>query len=183
MDIAHWGLNVEDSGPLSVDGSQTKLPHIENGYNTPKYPIITYTYPGDVTLNVVAENEGVTFEGEKGRIFVNRGRIVGKAIEEQDADAKLKEQITEDVKKLFKGNTTKMGDHMGNFFEGFKHNLPVISDVESQHRTVSACHIGNISIRLGRSLKWDSRKEEFIGDSQANSMLRRDQREPYRFSV
>ena len=54
-----------------------------------------------------------------------------------------------DVKALFKGNLAKLGDHMGNFFEGFKHNLPTISDVESQHRTVSVCHLGNISIRLG----------------------------------
>ena len=42
-----------------------------------------------------------------------------------------------DAKALFKGNLTRLGDHMGNFFEGFKHNLPVISDVESQHRSAS----------------------------------------------
>ncbi len=60
-----------------------------------------------------------------------------------------------DVKALFKGNLAKLGDHMGNFFEGFKHNLPVISDVESQHRSASVCHLGNISIRLGRKIQWD----------------------------
>ena len=107
----------------------------------------------------------MTFEGEKGRIYVNRGKIAGKPIEEQDADPALKEKTMNDVKALFKGNLAKLGDHMGNFFEGFKHNLPVISDVESQHRTASVCHLGNISIRLGRKIQWDPEKQEIVGDS------------------
>ena len=74
-------------------------------------------------------------------MFVNRGRITGKPIEEQDADPKLKESIMADVEKLYKGNTAKMGDHMGNFFEAWKYGKWPISDVESQHRSVSACHL------------------------------------------
>ena len=124
-------------------------------------------------------DEGVMFEGEKGRIFVNRGRITGKPIEEQDADPKLKESIMADVEKLYKGNTAKMGDHMGNFFEAWKFGKWPISDVESQHRSVSACHLANISIRLKRKLTWDAAKEQFVGDSEADGMLKRPQREPY----
>jgi myo-inositol 2-dehydrogenase/D-chiro-inositol 1-dehydrogenase len=102
-------------------------------------------------------------------------------IEEQDANPDLKSKWEADVKTLFKGTLAKLGDHMGNFFEAFKHNLHPISDVESQHRSVSACHLGNISIRLGRPLKWDAAKEEFIDDSEANAMLKREQRAPYQF--
>jgi hypothetical protein len=58
-----------------------------------------------------------------------------------------------------------------------------ISDVESQHRSVSACHLGNISIRLGRKLAWDPVKEDFVNDSEASAMLKRAQREPYRFGA
>ena len=183
IDIAQWALNTENSGPKTIDGSKTVLPNIPGGYTTPKRPIVEYQYPGDVTLEVVAEKEGVMFEGENGRIFVNRGRIEGKPIEDQDADPKLKDQIMNDVKALFKGNLAKLGDHMGNFFEGFKHNLPVISDVESQHRTASVCHLGNISIRLGRKIEWDAAKQEIVGDAEAGAMLKRQQREPYRFSA
>ena len=119
------------------------------------------------------------FEGVKGRIFVNRGRITGKPIEEQDADAALKSKVIADVEKLYKGNTAKMGDHMGNFFEAFKFGKWPISDVESQHRSVSACHLANISIRLKRKLAWDAAKEQFVGDSEADGMLKRAQRAPY----
>ena len=182
LDVVQWALDMQQSGPKTIDGTRTVLPNIPGGYTTPKYPLVTYQYPGDITVEVVAEDEGVLFEGENGRIFVNRGRITGKPIEEQDRDPALKEKIMTDVKALFKGNLAKLGDHMGNFFEGFKHNLPVISDVESQHRTVSVCHLGNISIRVGRKIEWDAEKQEIVGDSEANSMLRRAQRAPYQIS-
>jgi myo-inositol 2-dehydrogenase/D-chiro-inositol 1-dehydrogenase len=183
LDIAFWAMNIENGGPLTVDGSETKLPNIPNGYNTPKRPIVYYTFPGDVKVKVTAgEGRGLLFEGDQGRIFVSRSRLTGKPIEEQDANPDLKAKIMEGAKALFKGNTAQMGNHMGNFFEAFKHKLHPISDVESQHRAVSACHIGNISIRLGRPLKWDAVKEEFIDDSEANGMLKRVQRAPYQFS-
>jgi len=183
MDVAQWALDVETSGPLTIDGTATKLPEIPGGFNTPKFVTVNYLYPGDVQLQMLAQppgDEGVLFEGEKARIFVNRGRITGKPIEEQDADPKLKEATMADVEKLFKGNTAKMGDHMGNFFEAWKFGKWPISDVVSQHRSVSACHLGNISIRLRRKLSWDAAKEEFVGDSEANSMLKRAQRDPYK---
>ncbi len=183
MDVAHWALDMENSGPMTIDGTKTQLPEIAGGFNTPKFVTVDYLYPGDIHLQMLAQppgDEGVLFEGDKGRIFVNRGRITGKPIEEQDADPKLKESITAAVEKLFKGNTAKMGDHMGNFFEAWKFGKWPISDVTSQHRSVSACHLGNISIRLKRKLTWNAVKEEFVGDSEANAMLTRPQREPYR---
>jgi myo-inositol 2-dehydrogenase / D-chiro-inositol 1-dehydrogenase len=183
MDVAHWALDMENSGPLTIDGTTTQLPEIAGGFNTPKFVTVDYQYPGGVHVQMLAQapgDEGVLFEGEKGRIYVNRGRITGKPIEEQDADEKLKESTMAAVEKLFKGNTAKMGDHMGNFFEAWKFGKWPISDVTSQHRSVSACHLGNLSIRLKRKLTWDAAKEEFVGDSEANAMLKRPQREPYR---
>jgi predicted dehydrogenase len=184
MDIAHWVMDIENSGPTTIDGSQTKLPNIPGGFNTPKLVTVDYQYPNGVQLLLRAQppgDEGVLIEGDQGRIYVNRGRLTGKPIEEQDADPKLKEKIMEDVTKLYKGNTAKMGNHMGNFFEAWMHGKWPISDVQSQHRSVSACHLGNISIRLGRKLTWDPAKEEFVGDDQANAMLSREQRAPFTF--
>ncbi len=141
MDVAHWALDVENSGPLSIDGTKTQLPNVPGGYNTPKLVTVDFLYPGDVHVQLIAQppgDEGVLFEGEHGRMFVNRGRITGKPIEEQDADATLKDKTMASVKDLFKGNTAKMGDHMGNFFEAWKYGKWPISDVASQHRSVSA---------------------------------------------
>ena len=54
-----------------------------------------------------------------------------------------------------------------------------LSDVASQHRSVSTCHLGNIAMRLGRPLAWDAAKEQFSGDDEANAWLRRTQRKGF----
>ncbi len=177
MDIAQWALKADHGGPQTIDGSATKIPDIAGGYNTPKNPIVNMTYPGGVQLQIVAGGEGILFEGDKGRIYVNRRRITGKPIEEQDDDQTLKDSITTLMTKTYNGG--KPGNHMGNFFESVRSRKAPISDVISQHRSVSACHVANISIRLGRKLTWDAKKEKFIGDEQANAMLSREQRSPY----
>jgi hypothetical protein len=74
-------------------------------------------------------------------------------------------------------------NHMGNFFDCVKSRQRPISDVVSQHRSVSACHLGNISIRLGRKLTWDPQREQFVGDDEADAWLRREQRKAYRIEA
>ena len=177
LDVGQWGLGVDKSGPLTIDGSQTVLPKIMNGCNTPKQPSIFYTYPGDIILEVTTGNEGVLFEGEKGRIYVNRGKLTGKPIEDQEQDKGLQDLTNEWMTKLYPHG--KPGNHMQNFFESVSSRELPVSDIYSQHRSVSGCHLGNISIRLGRKLTWDAKVEKFVGDEEANGMISRAQREPY----
>jgi hypothetical protein len=113
---------------------------------------------------------------------VDRGKLTGKPIEMQDADDKLQAPVRDAVTKLFKGNTARQGDHMGNFFEAFMHGKHPISDVVGQHRVVSACHLANISIRLGRKLQWNPQTESFVGDNEANQWLKREPRKGYEFA-
>ncbi|MBL9125944.1 MAG: Gfo/Idh/MocA family oxidoreductase [Planctomycetaceae bacterium] len=168
MDIAHWGMGIEDSGPLTIEG-KGKLPNIVDGYNTPNLFTVDFTYPNDVTLHVNIGDNGVLFEGDKSRVYVNRGRIAGKPVED------LKDNpLPEDRIKLIVSK-----DHMGNFVSCVKSREKPISDVVSQHRSVSACHLANISLRLGRKLTWDAQAEKFVGDSEADAMLSRAQRAPY----
>ena len=54
-----------------------------------------------------------------------------------------------------------------------------ISDVHTHHRAMTTCHLANISIRLGRKLKWDPQKEQIIGDSDANQWQAREQRKGF----
>ncbi len=181
LDIAQWGLGMDQSGPLSIDGSQTKLPTVASGYNTPKEPVIYYTYDGGVDLRVVAGDEFVVFEGDKGRIKVNRGRVTGKPIEDQDQDKSLMDITNAKMVELYPNG--KPGNHMANFFECVKSRNQPISDVLSQHRSVSACHLGNIAVRLQRKLVWDPVKELFTGDDEANQMISRPQREGFEINV
>ncbi len=181
MDIAQWGLGMDQSGPLTIDGSKTKLPNIPNGFNTPKDVVIDYTYAGDIQLQIVTGDEFVVFEGDQGRIKVNRGRVTGKPIEDQDADKALQDKINAVMVELYPNG--KPGNHMGNFFECVKSRQQPISDAVSQHRSVSACHLGNIAVRLQRKLEWDPVKELFVGDEEANKMISRTQREGFEINV
>jgi hypothetical protein len=68
---------------------------------------------------------------------------------------------------------------MGNFFDCIRAGRMPISDYESQHRSATTCHLVNLSIRLGRPLKWDAQKEQFVGDADANDWLAREQRKGF----
>ena len=73
--------------------------------------------------------------------------------------------------------------HMGNFIECVKTRESPISDVHTHHRALTTCHLSNIAIRLGRTLKWDSKTEQIVGDDDANGWQSRKQREGYEIKV
>jgi hypothetical protein len=68
---------------------------------------------------------------------------------------------------------------MGNFFDCVRERKQPLSDVHGQHRSVSVCHLANISMRLGRKLTWNPDVEEFVGDAEANTWLQREQRKGF----
>lgn len=170
MDIAHWAMDSERTGPITIEG-QASLPAIANGYNTPAKFSVAMRYPNDVTLNIQIGDNGILFEGDQGRIYVNRGRLTGKPVEDL-ADHPLGDEAI----RVYASD-----NHMGNFFECLKTRKQPISDVFSHHRSVSACHLANISMRLGRKLSWDAANERFVGDAEADGMLRREPRKGYEF--
>ena len=54
-----------------------------------------------------------------------------------------------------------------------------IAQIEQAHRSISIAHLGNISLRLGRDLRWDPKQERLLGDDAANQMLSRPMRKPW----
>ena len=69
--------------------------------------------------------------------------------------------------------------HARNFLDCVKSRGQPLSDLESGHQVVTACHLSNLSLRLGRKLVWDAEKEEVVGDREANHMLTRPYRAPW----
>jgi hypothetical protein len=77
------------------------------------------------------------------------------------------------------GKLDSIINHTGNFFDCVKSRRTPLSDVVSQHQSVTTCHIANIAMRLGRPLKWDPQAEQFVGDEEANRWLGREPRKGY----
>lgn len=170
LDISQWALGADEAGPLSVE-SRGILPAMANGYNTACDFQVRYTYPEGVTLTAVCEGEnGVRFEGEAGWIFVSRGRI-------EASDPKLLEEpLSGNALRLYASN-----NHIANFVECVRQRKQPVCTAEVGHRSATVCHIGNISLRLGgRHLEWDPVTELFRGDEEANRMLGRPYRDPWK---
>jgi len=70
--------------------------------------------------------------------------------------------------------------HIRDFLDCIKSRKRPVADVEEGHLTAVMCHLGNIATRLGRSLQWDAAKEVFSGDKEANAMLSRPYRKPWK---
>jgi myo-inositol 2-dehydrogenase / D-chiro-inositol 1-dehydrogenase len=192
VDIAQWAMGMEHSGPVTIDG-RGKLPSIPNGYNVPIDYEATLVYPDGTVMEVLdSGRRGILFEGDKGRIFVNRGTLAGKPVErlQDDPLPQTNYQLYghDDLNRAGRtatdefelaGNYPPIASHVANFFDCVKTKNTPISDVVSQHRSVSTCHLVNISIRVGRKLTWDPKKECFVGDTEANQYLKREQRKGF----
>ncbi len=184
LDIAQWGIG---SLPVEIEG-EANYPSVPNGYNVAVDFSARYKYTNGVEMTVADHGRnGVLFHGSEGRIFVNRGTVDGKPVDDL-ADAPFpREQFTlYDFDNLDRpervGKLDAIVNHMGNFFDCIRARRTPVSDVESQHRSVSTCHLGNIAMRLGRKLTWDPDKEQFVGDDEADTHLRREQRAPYQIA-
>ena len=162
LDIAHWGLGADNSGPVEIDG-QGRFPEIPSGYNVAIDFQVRMVYADGVVLEVLdTGRNGVLFEGEAGQVFVNRGTVAGKPVEELAENPLPREafqlyphdNLTRPPRS---GKLDSIINHMGNFFDCVKTRRPPISDVLSQHRSVSTCHLANISMRLGRAAPLGSR--------------------------
>jgi myo-inositol 2-dehydrogenase/D-chiro-inositol 1-dehydrogenase len=168
-DIAQWGMGTEYTGPVEIEG-QAEFPR-DGLWDVHGDFSIEYTYANGVKV-ICADNkknkQGVVFEGSEGWVYVRRGFI--------DADPKslLTSTIGPNEIHLYKSN-----DHKENWLECIKSRAETIAPAEIGHRSCTVCLLGDIAMRLGRKLRWDPDKEQFIGDDEANKMLWRPMRSPW----
>lgn len=161
FDIAQWGLGMDDTGPTNIyppDGGEMKqLTYI--------YDSGTVMYHGGGTPS----RTGVEFIGTEGRVMVNRGYI------ETDPISLMNERPGPGEIRL-----EDSPGHHTNWLNCIETRERPICDVGIGHRSATVCHIGNIAYWLKRPLKWDPEAQEFIDDAEANRLLMRPMRAPWR---
>jgi predicted dehydrogenase len=69
--------------------------------------------------------------------------------------------------------------HARHFLDCVKSRRRPVADVEDGHEVSVSCHLANLSMKLGRKLSWDAKKEEVPNDREANAMLERPYRKPW----
>jgi len=168
IDIAHWGLGLHETGPVEVEGAGD-FPR-EGLWDAATDFRFTGRYRTGVEITVTNEYEnGVKWEGENGWVFVTRGRL----------DAEPKSLLEEEFDPT-ETHLPRSPGHQRNFIDCVKSRKAPIAPIEQAHRTITVSHLGNIAMRLGRTVRWDPDAERFIDDPTAERMRDRAMRNGWR---
>jgi predicted dehydrogenase len=165
-DIAHWGINADRGGPLSVEAVGWTRPKTEI-YDTPVDFTIQCQYPGGIDLVISSQLEqGTKWTGADGWLWVNRGKI-------RASDARwLKAGFDRGEWKAYISS-----GHARNFLDCIKSRAQCIAPPETAHRSITPGHLGYVSNQVGRAIRWDSDNQRIIGDEEAQQLL---EAAPYR---
>jgi len=164
FDIAQWGLGMDRNGPVEV------IPP-----NDKDIKVLTYHYANGVTMVRAGSEEGhgrvngVLFIGTKGKVEVNRGYL-------KTWPGNLAQQkIGPNEVKLYESR-----NHYVDWLDAVRARRKPICDVEIGYSTVVVCHMGNIAYELERPLRFDQGRQRFIADAEANRLMGRTMRSPWR---
>ena len=159
-DIAHWSLDADQSGPLSVEAVDWKFPATKV-YDTPQHYEIVCEYAGGVRTSISNNNKlGTKWIGDEGWIYANRGKLTA-------ADDRL---LADDFERGSKQLFASPG-HTQNFLDCVRSRQTCVAPAETAHRSITPGFLGYVSHQLGRKLEWDAKAEQVINDEEANRLL------------
>jgi predicted dehydrogenase len=202
LDVADWFLGLDTLRAVTSVGGRFAL--TDNG-ETPDTQDAIFdcgTWSATFTMRECATGPrtgfGVEFHGTKGTLGISRGGFTVTP----DADippvnmipgvreghpvggpkavpaAKLDPRTTA-IEDRTGSSDEQYAEHAKNFLDCVRSRKAPIADLASAHRVAVACHLANLSLRLGRSLKWDWKTNSVPGDEEANRALVRAYRAPW----
>jgi len=174
IDIAHWGLGLDNSGPVEVEGTG-EFEKVNSVWNAPAKVRVFAKYPSGVTMQVSGGYPDFNFKlgtkwiGDEGWIWVDRAGI----------DAHPKSLLTAKLRPS-EIHLERSPGHHRQFLECVKTRRRTLTPADVALRSATPGYLGLISILLGRKIRWDPVNEKIIGDPEAERMLSRPMRSPWR---
>jgi predicted dehydrogenase len=202
LDIVEWVLGLDSLRSVASFGGRYAL--TDNG-ETPDTQDAVFEFDrwsASFTMRECAVGAragfGLEFYGTKGSLGISRGAFVVTA----DADTPPVNQIpgirdghpaggpvavpgragqvrTAAIEDRTGSSDEQYAEHARNFLECIRTRKAPTSDLAGAHRVSVACHLANLSLRLGRSLRWDARTATVTGDDEATRALARPYRAPW----
>jgi predicted dehydrogenase len=200
IDIVHWYLNAKGPATVSSIGGRWSL---RDDGETPDTQDAIFLYEPKFSLQVSlreaavgrGQGNGLEFFGTKGSMTVARNgfqiypdlRQPPENLIPQISGHPVGGPAFSPVKPVpwiepmrVAASNDLFGAHVRNFVDCIKSRQRPNADVEDGHRTAVACHLANISLRLGgRSIRWDAEREDIAGDREASALLTRPYRKPW----
>ncbi len=203
LDIVHWAMNVKGPFAVSSSGGRVALGKTgEDNGETPDVQDAVFEYPGYTSVYSFREVSGgrprmggLEFFGTKGSMTISRSGFevfpdmkidpanaipvfAGHPVGAPQRSNTEPQPWTQPIKEA--GSSNEQFDlHVRNFLDSIKSRQRPIADVEQGHQVTATCHLANISLRLGRKLRWNPETEEIAGDKEASSYLVRPYRKPW----
>jgi predicted dehydrogenase len=186
LDIAQWGLGMDESGPVEVIPPDD--PKAKRGAKL--------VYANGITVEH-KDGFGVHFFGTDGEVLVNRGKFVlivgGETIaafhDEKDktkypaeADTKCSAEVKKAETRFLANPAVKLyrsKQHIEDFIACVKSRQKPITSEQVGGRSAICCHLINQSYYHHALLKWDPAKFKFIAGTGDKKWLTRDYRKPW----
>ena len=162
--------NISDSQQAIFDYGNLQVVWTHRSYGDPPDP----KYPW-----------GATFYGDKGTL---KASVQSYDFIPSGGGQPVHEDVTYEFDKFPEDRTEKdlethvapaIRAHMTDFLTCIESRAKPVADIEQGYISAASCILANISMGLGRSLKWDHAKGLVVGDAEANRLLRRPYRKPW----
>jgi predicted dehydrogenase len=174
VDIAHWGLGVDHTGPLEIEG-QGEYPPRAALWNTATKYRVTLKYPNEVTMVIAGGYKeirgGTKWIGGEGWVWVNRN-----GLEAEPANLLTSELAPGEI------SLPKSPGHYEEFIGCVRSRLKTLTPAEVALRSATPGWLGQIAMLTGRKLRWDPEKERILNDPEAEKLLSRDMRMPWKLA-
>ena len=183
LDIAQWGLGMDDSGPVEV------LPPAAGKKRGAKL-----VYANGVTVEH-AEGFGVDFFGTEGEVQVNRGKFTfkrgnemiasftGKKGDPAEEGTSLAAQVQKADRAFLTDAKTKLyvsNNHLSDFLQCVRERKKPITNEQVGGHSAICCHLMNQAYYHGQKFQWDPAKFAFVGGTGDPQWLTRDYRSPWK---
>ena len=180
FDTAHWGMNLEHTGPSRIEGTGT-FPPAERIWNVHGAYEVQLEYPGGIRMRVSDKlPNGIRFIGDEGWLFVSRDAQGATASDPTSRATSLKPLDASDARLLDpEGLTVQLppsSSHHRNWLENVQSRGTPLAPADVAHRSNTACILSWIAMKTGRPLTWDAAAERFVNDPAADAMLTRPER-------
>ncbi|MCC6125194.1 MAG: Gfo/Idh/MocA family oxidoreductase [Pirellulales bacterium] len=171
VDQIQWALGTDGAGPVEVKPLTPGL----NGQ-------VEMRYADGPAVRFILEKGpegGAVFVCEKGKLEINRNKFTSNPKEIAVELLKKVDAVDEERKWSDQTALWQAKWHLQNWLDCIKTREKPVADVEIGHRSVSICHLVNIARRIGQPLKWDPAAERFLGDDEANQLVKLPRRKGY----
>lgn len=180
--LLDYALEAMDAGlPTHVFGAGGKFAYPTDAMETPDTLMATYAYKDfniiwdhacGINHGLFDKKEGLAFYGEDGTLVLTRA---GWEVLPVIANKEPRMQAV----PFKKGEGKGLYNHVGNFLSCIKSRELPHADIAIGSLVAKMSHLANISCRVGREVRWDDSKSQFIGDSEANALSKAHYRAPW----